>query len=259
MKNTLNRNNCEETTIIDDIFKKFVEKKKPGKRNIIVIDLDGCIFNNLPRQEKIIEERLRLKYNLPEIPKHAKRNYKKFYNLFETINVKLEEKEGLKDDFLRHFLDNSYLHHDSLINGADLFISELISMGFEVQILTGRHHETGLNSMKKGTLQSLKMHGIFVDNKNIRLFMKPNKDIKDMDFKIQFLKEKSQNPKHNFIAVIDNETKMLNEASKILPDTIFIRFNGAQSQNIEFDGINIDNWNDIVYRKKKAKKLSCLS
>lgn len=246
MKNDFNQKSCEQAIIQKNILKKFVERKKKGKKNIIVIDLDGCIFNNLPRQEKIIVDRLQSKYNLPDIPKHAKRFYKKYYNLLEAIDIKIEDRGDLKEDFLSHFLDNSYLHHDTLIKGANIFISELISRGFIVHILTGRHHKKISDSMKEGTIKSLRMHGIYVDNKKIKLIMKRDKNIKDLDFKIQHLKERSQDINNNYIAVIDNETKMLEEASKVLTTTILIRFRGAQSQNIDFNGINIDGWYDLI-------------
>jgi predicted secreted acid phosphatase len=248
LKNTAKIDKIEGLKEEDTIYQQMIKKKKKGKKNIIVMDLDGCIFNNLPRQEKIVNEFLKTKHSLPDIPENAKNEYKKYYNLFDAININLDKNKDLKAEFLIHFLGNEFLEHDTLIPGADKAISDLLSHGFEIHILTGRHHQNDSESMKEGTILSLKKYGIKVDGSRIKLFMKNDKDIKDIDFKLHYFKENVTNTEHNYIAVIDNEAKMLIETSKILKNANLIRFDSAQSQNIDYNGPIVDNWE--IFKEK---------
>jgi hypothetical protein len=56
------------------------------------------------------------------------------------------------------------------------------------------------------------------------------------------------NSQQNYIAVIDNEAKTLIETSKILKNANLIRFKGAQSQNIDYNGPIVDNWDNLKER-----------
>jgi predicted secreted acid phosphatase len=59
LKNTVKLNKIDGLKEEDTIYEQMIKKKKKGKKNIIVMDLDGCIFNNLPRQEKIVNDFLK--------------------------------------------------------------------------------------------------------------------------------------------------------------------------------------------------------
>ncbi|MBD3350031.1 MAG: hypothetical protein GF364_00915 [Candidatus Lokiarchaeota archaeon] len=73
--------------------------------------------------------------------------------------------------------------------------------------------------------------------------MKPNKDIDDLNFKISIIERLSKKEKLNILGFFDNESKILNESKKYLNTDILIHCNGAQSNNIEFNGNKIEDWN----------------
>ena len=226
----------------EEYFQLCKGKIEVDKKNIIIIDLDGTIINNLPRQETLYKEKMKNNLKLNEFPIGAKEKYHLFYNIFESIGFNINSNKAMKTRFIKYFLKNKYLNHDIIIPGAKNYIKQLIDSGFFIIFLTGRHHKNRFSTMKKGTIKSLIKNEINISHPNINLFMKPNKNIGDLEFKSGFIKELLMNTNYNLISFIDNESKIVNTINKISERSINVRFNGAQSKATNFYGYTLIKW-----------------
>ncbi|MHA1341909.1 MAG: hypothetical protein ACTSRZ_18670 [Promethearchaeota archaeon] len=235
-----------------DLLKIIKKNIQPNKKNIIIIDIDGVILNNLPRQLEILkncEDLLLYKKLFIKIPEKSQYNYKQFYNILDSIKYDWKHDNKFFNKFLNHFLSRSFLKYDILIPNADKFIQNILKLiniqklDLEIHLLTGRQHNPSQNdSLKEETIKKLAEFGIFVDNNNIKLVMKKNRYTPDLDFKKNYIKKLSTSKKINIVVFIDNEAKILNSAAKFLKENKLIKFNSAQYEYVPFRGYVLMNW-----------------
>jgi len=70
-----------------------------------------------------------------------------------------------------------------------------------------------------------------------KVALKPNKDISDRDWKCRFITDLKGDPHNNIIALVDNESAMLHACREFLPNSLIIKFNGAQTDNTPYQGL----------------------
>ncbi len=242
---TLTCLNLENRINSQKLLELCAEKVDNNKTNLIILDIDGTILNNLPRQETIVNKILRKRYKIPKIPTEIKFDYKNYYNILDSIGLFLSDPKNcdIKNDFLEHFLTNNYLEFDILIPGAAKFVKKLKTRGFKIIYLTGRHHSNIKESMRPGTELTLEHYDIGTSKQpEMELKMKPNNNIKDIDFKVQYIEEVIKEPNVNLIAFIDNESEILRDVKKVNNNFYGVRFNGAESNSINYNGLFLDNW-----------------
>ncbi len=150
---------------------------------LAVFDLDGCLFDNRPRQVQIIRE------------------YASLYHCWELYKVEIHDfedwsfprtlkKAGVPDDVislhypaLRQywescFFTSAYVRYDHAMPGAAELVRRVYEAGMKVIYLTGRDHQ-----MREGTEQSLRRFGFPYDEPGVRLLTKPRADMEDTAFK----------------------------------------------------------------------------
>jgi hypothetical protein len=221
----------------------IASKINPHKENIVIFDLDGCIINNLPRQYEIVQQKL-LYCNFPTIAESAKFEFQKYYNILNAINIDISQHEDAKKLFLSHFLQNDFLKYDIPIPGASNFVKKMMNLPINITYLTGRHHQDENDTMGPGTLNWLKKYEFLsvLDQNKTKLSLKPNKDISDLDWKRRYISELNEDDQTNIIAFVDNESSTLNSCQKLLPNTLFVKFNGAQTDSTFYQGFLLSSW-----------------
>lgn len=221
--------------------KMLNRKYEPDKRNIILIDVDGCVLNNIPRQRYIIENLLSESFDLSSYLKSMKSIYKSVYCLLDVLGLQSEDYINLKEEFFSQFLTNSNLNKDILIDGADKAIKNFIRNRFEVWLITGRH-DGKKDSMRKGTIETLHRYEINVDHPKINLIMKSSIEDEDAQYKRDIIRKISNNREINICAFIDNEGKNLLHSKPFLDAALLVRFESAQSEDVEFPYYVLKKW-----------------
>ena len=82
------------------------------------------------------------------------------------------------------------------------------------------------------------------DSANIKLAHRVSARISDDDlkFKHDFAEKFSANKHQDCVLAADNETKMCVMFRDAFPGAIVVRFQSAQSQDVEFDGFTLSTW-----------------
>ena len=155
---------------------------------LCIFDLDSTLFNVTKRSQEIVRALSDNKDFCKSFPKEAQ--------LLQSITVHHDE-WGIKDAVLRlgirnanaqkaikkywshYFFSNEFLTYDVPYPGAPEFVSDLHQRGAEIVYLTGRDQ----NHMKEGTIESLTHWKFPIQIENSKLLMKPDKDIKDHEYK----------------------------------------------------------------------------
>lgn len=188
------------------------EKASAGGANpVVVFDLDSTLMNNTPRNRKIIEEFAEsAKGKFPAFAEAVKtmKDEQIAYSLEDTLkNIGATDEaalKALKKVWYDAFFTDRYVVLDSAYDGAADYVKKLHSKGAKIVYLTGRDTP----DMRKGTIESLKKHGFPIEDSGSVLLTKPEKKIKDDDFKRTASEEIKKMGK--VVASFDNEPKNAN-------------------------------------------------
>ncbi|MBD3229980.1 MAG: HAD hydrolase-like protein [Candidatus Lokiarchaeota archaeon] len=221
---------------VKDLIKILEKKRKKGKNQYIIFDIDDTIIDTTKRKEEVYK-RIKSNNKLPDL---FPDEFRTSYNIIELLkNKNFDENSLIKanNNFLKYFLSNEYLKYDSQFPGVEKVIYKLSGIGFKIIYLTGRHYD-----MFEGTMESFKMNNIPIDNENIELVMKKDFYLSDIDFKKNFINNFDK--KNNIICIIDNDSETCNELGLLVnDDTLIIKFNSTQKDSIKFNGFHLNNWN----------------
>lgn len=179
---------------------------------VVILDLDDTLFYSSSRTMTIFKE-------LSEEP-----NFKQNYPLeIDTIrNIKFEEIEysirdtlvnaGIENSSLidkaedfwkQRFFTNEYVKDDMPIEGSIEYVNLLLENSIKVIYLTGRD-----DSMRSGTIDSLRKSGFPIDGTNAILITKKKFNTSDIVYKKKAFSEIDK--MGNVIAFFENEPKNLN-------------------------------------------------
>lgn len=220
---------------------------------IFIVDLDGTLFDNYPRQLEIYRK---LENQFPQI-RHIIPDEELFlnpppYNLLSLIeknlvrihysNIKTLMKK-VSREFLKMFLSNQFLQQDTPFLGAAAVLQEISKMGINIWYLTGRSQRT----MKNGTLMSLRTAGfpLPVKNSTVSLIMKPTKKMTDKSFRNIVFNSIPLNKRDSILGYLDNEAELCQLALNFFPSALIIHFQSTQANNIRFIGLSMNQWASI--------------
>lgn len=187
MKNqSLILNNVLETA------KRHIEKKGTFKA---IFDLDSTLFDVNPRIQKILNDFGNDNAVQAQYPEAARilssvTDLKKTYKLKDQIiHIGLHQQPAdfyskLLAFWKQHFFGNEYLKYDQPYEGAIEFVKEIYSLGAKVIYLTGRD----VVRMGAGTEAQILQWDLPLNNR-AWLGMKPNKDMDDALFKLEYLQK----------------------------------------------------------------------
>ena len=199
--------------------KAVAEKQLP----VVVFDLDSTLFDNAPRNRAIIEEFAEtVKDKYPDFYKAVKamKNENLAYSLDDTLkNIGINDDKILKElkkVWYDKFFTDKYVVLDKAYEGAVDYVAKLHKAGAKIVYLTGRDTP----DMEKGTLQSLKDYKFPIGDTNSVLLTKPEKKIKDDEYKKTASAEILKMGK--VIASFDNEPKNVNLFKGVFPGAIVV-------------------------------------
>lgn len=207
----------------DPIHRKVLHKvleaaKTHGARGIAVFDLDSTLFDNRPRQARILRE-YGVARGIEELAACQPAHYADGWDMIEAMvacGLTRERAEALfpdaKEFWRERFFSSPYCPDDLPIDGAAAFVRGVWEAGATVAYCTGRHEP-----MREGSIESLRLGGFPVpEGERVTLIMKPSFDVTDDDFKRMAhgrLRELG-----TVIAAFDNEPIHINDYHRSFPE-----------------------------------------
>jgi len=189
----------------------------------IVLDLDGTLFDNVPRTKRILLDQARALFG-PDAPltrtieSLAEETFE--YNPVDTLRKHGVEDEAtlqrLREAWAERFFDSAYLSHDAPLAGAVEAARTWWESGAELNYLTGRH----VPDMFLGTCRSLHDAGFPVGTVRTQLLMKPRASLDDVEFKVETIPRiRAKGP---VVLLVDNDPRVLNPLCGRVPDALCV-------------------------------------
>jgi hypothetical protein len=205
---------------IDDRIREDHER---GLVPQIVLDLDGTLFDNVPRTRRILLDQSRALFGADSaitatIEGLAEEAFE--YNPFDTLRKHGIQEEAklvrLRDAWARAFFGGEYLLHDAPLDGGVAAAQAWWERGAELNYLTGRH----VPAMFLGTCRSLHDAGFPIGTIRTQLLMKPAFERNDVEFKVETVPLiRCKGP---IALVVDNDPRVLNALADAVPEAIAV-------------------------------------
>ena len=183
----------------------------------VVLDLDGTLFDNVPRSKAILLDAARhafgvgpLEELVRSIPEDAFE-----YNPIDTLRkhgvADEATLERLREEWAQRFFGSAYLDRDVPLAGSVEAARRWWEEGAELNYLTGRH----VPEMFLGTCESLHEQGFPIGTVRTQLLMKPAFDANDVEFKITTVP--SIRRKGPIVLIVDNDPRVINPLAVAVP------------------------------------------
>lgn len=212
--------------------------KNGGKPVKVVFDLDSTIFDVKPRSLRILKEfalSADAKKISPELAEWSLSlpSHQLLYTLEESAKAngapgtEAQIKQYLQAAFqfwMKRFFTNEYLTMDTPTLGAVDYVNQVVDAGAIAVYLTGRDWP----GMGKGTRSMLEQHGFPMGEKISELFMKPNFQMDDSEYKDEALRD-LRGSSHT-VALFDNEPANFHVFEKNFPEAWLVLFHSNCSQ-----------------------------
>ncbi len=188
----------------------------------VVLDLDGTLFDNVPRSKAILLDAARHVFGegavvtaIDAIPARAFE-----YNPIDTLRKQGigddAARERLREEWAQRFFGSAYLAHDIPLSGAVDAARRWWVAGAELNYLTGRH----VPDMFLGTCRSLHDEGFPIGTLRTQLLMKPAFDVNDVEFKVTTVP--SIRRKGPIALLVDNDPRVINPLSTEVPEALAV-------------------------------------
>lgn len=194
-----------------------------GRDPIVVLDLDGTLYDASSRSLRIFQEYAhRHARSHPELLAALDRMTAQevAYGLVETLaGVGVEEGPLLaemKTFWKERFFTNEYLHFDLPTAGAVEFVNTLYTHGMVPTYLTGRDAP----NMLLGTLSTLQRDGFPVGTVDARAILKGNAATPDHDYKASVITHLRATGE--VIGSFDNEPGLCNLFAEAFPEAVVV-------------------------------------
>jgi hypothetical protein len=186
-----------------------------------VFDLDSTIFDNRPRQARIVRE-FGAFAGIDELSRCQASHFTSGWDMRAAMrNCGMTEEQAerrypeAKGFWFSRFFTSAYCADDVAIEGAPQFVSSVAAAGSIVCYVTGRHEE-----MRAGTLAAMRKCGFLMPGGQVYLIMKPTLEIGDDEFKRETHRKVAA--LGTVIAVFDNEPMHVNDYRRTFPDATVV-------------------------------------
>lgn len=224
--------NHQEKTII----------KKNIARAIIIIDIDGTIVDNFPRQQAIFSQILRK--NFPQLNVNSLiesvSDGRQAYSILKLIHPYCQteiEFNSIKRKFIEEFLSDRFLSLDKPFPGVNSFFKWMRSKDLTPIFLSGRPD----HSMHSKTREVLLRHFPILAQMDFELILKQEL-ISDFDFKKQYLGTIKIDKMRKVLGYIDNESEICSYVQRSYSGIHTFHFISTQSTEHEFSGYHMKSW-----------------
>jgi hypothetical protein len=195
--------------------------KELGPKAVLAFDLDSTLFDNRPRQARIVRE-FGVAKGLPELAKCDAGSFTSGWDLRGALiscgipEAKVEALyPELKVFWQERFFTSPYCTDDVAIDGAAEFVQAVARTGAQLCYVTGRHE-----GMREGTEAAMRQSGMPLPGGNVQLLMKPTLKEDDDAFKRQV--HQTLPTLGTVIAAFDNEPMHANDYRRFFPEATVI-------------------------------------
>lgn len=189
-----------------------------GAQAVLAFDLDSTLFDNRPRQARILREfgLARAVEKLSACELHHWESGFDMRGAMRNCGLSEEEVEGLfaafRSFWLERFFTSDYCVDDMAIEGAAAFTHAVVATGAHLVYVTGRHE-----GMRAGTVESMRRNGLAVPGEGrVDLLMKPSERDNDDAFKREAHARLGE--MGTLIAAFDNEPTHANDYLRRFPE-----------------------------------------
>lgn len=193
---------------------------KAGSKGVLVFDLDSTVFDNRPRQARILRE-YGVQKNVPALTKcqdfHFNNNGWDLKLACIAAGVSPEETESIFRDLKAfwgaRFFTSPYCRDDIEIVGAPRYLNACVKTGARVVYVTGRHEE-----MRAGSIEAMARCGMPVPGGAVTLLMKPT--LRETDDGYKRVAHQQLAAMGQVLAAFDNELTHVNDYAARFPEAI---------------------------------------
>jgi hypothetical protein len=189
-----------------------------GPQAVLAFDLDSTLFDNRPRQARIVRE-FGLAQAVEKLGACAPHHWDSGFDMRGAmLNCGLSSDEveshyeALRTFWLKRFFTSEYCVDDVALQGAAAFTHAVVATGAHLAYVTGRHE-----GMRPGTLECMRRNGLAVPGEGrVHLLMKPTEQENDDAFKRTAHARLGELGR--LIAAFDNEPTHANDYLQRFPD-----------------------------------------
>ena len=204
-------------------LEEVLERARALQRGgVLVFDLDSTVFDNRPRQARIVRE-FGAASGIPALTRCEPRHFTDGWDMraaFRSCGLSAEEAERLHPDarkfWMTRFFTSPYCAEDGVIAGAVPFLRRAIATGARIAYVTGRPER-----MREGTVEAMRRHGLPMPDEDIVfLLMKAAPEMHDDEYKREAQARIAS--LGSVIAAFDNEPTHVNEYRRSFPHATIV-------------------------------------
>jgi hypothetical protein len=196
----------------------ILQQARTTPRAVLAFDLDSTVFDNRPRQARIVREYGQAK-GIPPLTACAPDHWTSGWDMRSAMincGMSAEEVEQHYEDakkfWTERFFTSAYCVDDIEVLGAGAFTRAVVETGATLAYLTGRHEE-----MREGSVQAMRNAGLALpDGQRVHLIMKPTLLEHDDVFKRDA--QEQLKAWGTVIAAFDNEPTHANDYRRNFPE-----------------------------------------
>jgi len=204
-----------------------------GPEGVLAFDLDSTLFDNRPRQAKIVRDFGKAR-GLSVLQACKPEYFISGWDLESALfrcGLSQEELKAclaqVRQFWQERFFTNAYCIEDVPIPGAKKYLDACLKTSAQLVFVTGRPED-----MEEGTIACLKKHGMPTPGGRVHLLMKPLEQKDDDLFKRQAHSRIAS--LGELIAVFDNEPTHINDYAQQFPDAfVFWLDTGHSGRDVE--------------------------
>lgn len=199
----------------------LAEAKKVGAKGVLAFDLDSTVFDNRPRQSRIVRE-FGLARGFAALQRCDVSHWVSGWDLKAAMiacGLTPKEAEEIYKDakafWSDRFFTSEYCVDDVEVPGAGEFLGACVKTGVQLAYVTGRHEE-----MRAGTVACLKKCAMPLPGGNVHLVMKPT--LKESDDTWKRVAHQRIEGMGQLIAAFDNEPTHANDYASRFPSAVVV-------------------------------------
>ncbi len=196
--------------------------KSLGPKGVLVFDLDSTVFDNRPRQARIVREYGASK-NIAVLTRCQPFHFTSGWDLKAAMTgagLPAHDADAHYDEVKKfwgaRFFTSEYCREDIEILGAPRFLLAGVKTGAQILYVTGRHEE-----MREGSVAALEKCGMPTPNAaNVKLMMKPT--LRESDDAYKRVAHAVLADLGTIVAAFDNEPTHINDYAIKFPQAIAV-------------------------------------